>query len=706
MKSLKTRMLLLILTPTLLFMFGLVLYISLTIHDITISEADEKFASNGELLARNVGLELERILVSVETISTSIGAKIEDRLNPSRESALKMLETLFDQHHDILSAWMYWEKDAFDGKDVEYRHAKGHDQTGQFVPVWSKNESGSLTLSPIEGYQSGDLANNIKSVLETGEASIWEPFLYEYDGEEILVTSIVVPVVINGKTVGMTGVDIALSYLHKEVNEFTFYKSGFAGILTNKGNVISHENEALIGHNFYEHVSMKDRPDLNQIIEAVKTGEFMRIEGYSDALKKDVYRLFTPITINGISEPWSAMLSAPIDEINQQAKNIMVTIITISVVIIIVITIVILMATRNIVAPIIFAANHGKELAKGNLTVNIQEKYLKRKDEVGELARSFNEVSHHLRQLIGGIHETTQQVVESAELVHTSAIQSADAATSVAMSIEEVAHHIESQMQSSEETATSMEDMAQGVLRVASASAHVSEKADDMKHEAEAGQKTVQEAIKQMEHIYHETHETKEVIERLQAGIDRIGNIVSVITDISEQTNLLALNATIEAARAGESGKGFAVVADEVRKLADETKKSAIDIQELAHMIHTYSEQATRSMTSNEAEVNLGTKKITDVGEVFEHIISFIQNVVTDIQELSALAEEMSSITEEITATSKEIASSAEKSSSHTQQVAAAAEEQLATMEEMTNTSEHLKQLAEQVEQMLKQFKI
>lgn len=598
-------------------------------------------------------------------------------------------------------------KNAFDGRDTEFINARGHDHTGQFVPFWSRDESGNLVLEPIVGYDGqGQLADNIKSILESGESKLWEPYSYDFDGEEMLLTTIAAPVIMNGKTIGITGVDFALDQLHEEISGFSFYNTGFAGLISNAGNVLSHQNEELIGQNYFETNSMKNRPDRTQIIEAVQTGQSIRIEGFSNILQTDVYRLFKPIHITGISQPWSAFLAAPIDEVTKEAKEITTVVMMISIFITIIVTLIILFVTRNIVIPITYTSNLGKVMAEGDLTRKIHEKYLKRKDEVGELARAFNIVSENMRHLIGNIQETTNRVSESAELVHTSANQAADAATSVALSIEEVANHAESQMQSAEESATSMEDMSQGVMRVATASTNVSEKADDMKQEALSGQKTVQEAVEQMEKIYSETLETKEVIVKLQSGIHQINHIVSVITDISEQTNLLALNAAIEAARAGESGKGFAVVADEVRQLADETKKSAIDIQELADTIHTYSQQATESMNANEAEVNEGTKKIAYVGEAFEQIISFVQNVVTEIQELSALAEEMSSITEEITATSQEIASRAEKSSSHTQQVAAAAEEQLATMEEMTLASENLRKLAYEVNQMLQQFKV
>ncbi len=210
--------------------------------------------------------------------------------------------------------------------------------------------------------------------------------------------------------------------------------------------------------------------------------------------------------------------------------------------------------TRGIVTPLRHTAELLETVARGDLTVRMEEHGT---DEVGRMATALNTALDSLRSTIASIGESAESLAGSSEeLTSVSQQMGANAEETAAQSgvVSAAADQVSSNVQT---VAAGSEEMSASIREIAKNTAEATRVAATAVQVAEA---------------------TNLTISKLGISSAEIGQVIKVITSIAEQTNLLALNATIEAARAGEAGKGFAVVANEVKELAKETARATEEI--------------------------------------------------------------------------------------------------------------------------------
>ena len=398
-----------------------------------------------------------------------------------------------------------------------------------------------------------------------------------------------------------------------------------------------------------------------------------------------------------------------------------------------------------------------------SLTIKSEPVNVKSKDEIGQMAASFNEMIEQLHQTgdafgqmiatlratVGQILDNSSQLAEASGQLSAASQQAGAATEQISTTIQQVAKGNQEQSASVQETTAAVEQLSRAidqiakgaqdqassiqkasasvaqlnvsVSQVADASKDVSSAGDQAQLAAASGADSVQKTVEGMLAIRESSRMVGTKIEELGNYSDQIGSIVETIDDIAEQTNLLALNAAIEAARAGEHGRGFAVVADEVRKLAERSSRSTKEIADLIARIQKGTQEAVSATERGTTEVEAGSRLAEEAGEALKKILSAVQvanagvsriatetqrmqvaseQVVSLMDSVSAVVEESSAATEEMAASSQQVDGAIQRVAAVSEETSAAAEEVSASTEEMTAQVEEMVAQARQLADM------
>ncbi|MGE8035327.1 hypothetical protein B1B04_23710 [Lysinibacillus sp. KCTC 33748] len=363
-----------------------------------------------------------------------------------------------------------------------------------------------------------------------------------------------------------------------------------------------------------------------------------------------------------------------------------------------------LLFVRSIIVPVNKLTSAAKVIAEGDLCQKDIE--VRTKDEIKDLADSFNLMKSNLHSLIHSMTANVEHTTSAAEELAVSTDEISNSSHDIANLVEKMAISDNQAAITSRESTITMDETAQGVQRIAEATQMLHSKAVDTQSIANNGEKTLHVAEDQMSIIQQSSNTTNERIKKLSTQSAEIVNITKVITEITEQTNLLALNAAIEAARAGEHGKGFAVVADEVRKLAEESKASANQIVDVIALIQQETREVEKAVSVTVLNVDEGVTFIQNAQNAFEGILKSISDMTSQIEDVSASTQQISASVEEIAASVNDMSTTSSNTALQSETIASTIEEQAATIQEINAVAKALSEEAVSVKEEINKFKV
>jgi methyl-accepting chemotaxis protein len=329
------------------------------------------------------------------------------------------------------------------------------------------------------------------------------------------------------------------------------------------------------------------------------------------------------------------------------------------------------------------------------------------KDEIGDIAVNLNTAKNNVRDLIGKINTSIEEMGASSEELSASTEEISSMMNSVNESTVSIAKGAQNLSSVTQQINTSSQKMTQSVDSLLDDAGKAAKTSSEIKERAQNIKEKASQNIKEGESIYNE--KKNKIIEAIKAGkaVSQVKVMSETIGNIAEQTNLLALNAAIESARAGEAGKGFSVVAEEIRKLSEQSSKTVDNINKMVLSV----EGAFKNLSSSG-------------NEMLDYISNSVQPNYNLLMETGVHYEDdadfMNTMSKHIDASSKQmremmagINSSIENTASTAEESAAGSEEILSSVEEVTkastgiaDSSQSLAELAQKIAKIMGGFKL
>ncbi|KAF6657353.1 methyl-accepting chemotaxis protein [Paenibacillus polymyxa] len=358
---------------------------------------------------------------------------------------------------------------------------------------------------------------------------------------------------------------------------------------------------------------------------------------------------------------------------------------------------------RSIHHPIRYLRGRVREIAEGNLAVDIRTFS---QDELGQLTADFNIMVSRMKELISTVSQSIGHVNTSAHELTFIAEQTTATGEEMTSGINEIA--VGASEQASLTEATSRETMA---LSDTIEKVNVrNKKMTSLSSEAEIVLRGGMDKVKKLQDHNLQTTEANQLvvqhIEGLAEQMLTISTIVQTINEVSEQTKLLALNASIEAARAGDSGKGFAVVATEIRKLSTMTYESTERINTTIARLKAEVSQTLQVMNQTDVIISEQSLIVQESGTVFESIMDMLKEIISSIQEMDGDIGQMNVSREQVISSIIKISDVARDAASATEEISSASNDQSQAYSHLHSAAEQLKQSSQQVSEMISRFRI
>jgi PAS domain S-box-containing protein len=322
------------------------------------------------------------------------------------------------------------------------------------------------------------------------------------------------------------------------------------------------------------------------------------------------------------------------------------------------------------------------------------------------LTAEVNKAMENLGSVLTKINQGSDVVSKSSHLLKKKVEDMKRNTIEVAAAIAQMAKGAQDQAQRTDESSKLVGHVMASATEMEAKGNFINKAAKKGLESSNNGLKTMRHLVTNMDGIKDAAGQTAKSISVLTERADDIGRTLKVITDIASQTNLLALNAAIEAARAGDAGRGFAVVAEEIRKLAEDSRKSAIEIEKIVVDVQKDTQAAGTAIHTMQQSVKEGNQSTTAAGIIFQEIAKSSEETFNFSGEILRASGSQKTSIDSVVKNMEHIVVVSEETAAGTQQVASSSQQMNTGMEEIAEAGDQLSIVATELQAGVQQFKL
>jgi methyl-accepting chemotaxis protein len=388
-RSVTGRLLVPVCAVTTLALGVLVAFVSARASATAEAEARATAQEMAEHYARQVEGELNATMSAARTLARNL-ASLRSAGGISRAAADSMVKGVLETYPKFIAVSSGWEPEAFDGRDSAFANQLGTDSTGRYLPYWNRG-TGTPKLEALVDYEKPGAGDYYLVPRRTRNEMLTDPYVYPVAGKDVMMVSTMAPILVDSAFAGVIGVDLPLEWIQKDLARVRPYEVGAVELIANNGTFAVHPDTAKLGKDM--RASVRD----TAAYAAVRAGRPYTTTEFSRTLGVEVIRIFVPITVGSTGTPWSLLLNVPRDRMLAPARAIRNVTIAGGAVTVVALAALLIVLVRRLLAPLVSMTNVARRIAAGDVSEMVA---VHADDEIGALARSFNDVVAAQREIV------------------------------------------------------------------------------------------------------------------------------------------------------------------------------------------------------------------------------------------------------------------------------------------------------------------